>query len=307
MKAAPVPGWRATPSDLGVPPPVGTEPARFADRVSSDGDRAYFIVGRPDAGTTQWWLTALDASTGRRLFDAVALNTGEYRPQCFLNGPAAVLCVDHQQSGSVAWVVDVPSGKVSYSGPTDLFNVAYDIEQVGRYAVAQASEKGVYGIGPQAQTTWFVPGGGLWQTNPWGDVGALPLATQTAPGRGSDKHVVFRVSDGTVITPQLPEGTSQGSAAVFPGGFAIALLRDDGPDRGVRFFDEDGNPTGESDAWVYLTEGAVAVPTAESPTGEGTDRDLLAFAPDGSILVGRRCGGRRCGGRWVHHRITSNP
>ena len=96
------------------------------------------------------------------MFKPVPLNTGQRAPQCFLNGPAAVLCVDDERQRSRAWVIDVPSGRESYSGPTDLrtFGASLRVKQIGIYAVADTSDQGIYGVGAKAETTWFVPGDG---------------------------------------------------------------------------------------------------------------------------------------------------
>lgn len=185
------------------------------------------------------------------------------------------------RQATTAFVIDVPSGRLSYSGPTDLNPIYGDLSivQVGQYAVAQTQDQGVYGIGPRAETTWFVPGAGnVSQAYGRNDFAPPALATQTSQGRGSDRMLVFRVSDGREITPELPEGPSQGSVAVFPGGFAVGLMQEF-EHVGVLFFDDDGHQTGRADIKGPLSRGAVDVPTLESGS------DLLAFNTDGAVLA----------------------
>lgn len=283
MKLAPVPGWRATVTDLGLRSSEGPEPTRLVQDpfIGNMGDKAYFL-GRSSAPTgDQYWLAGLDVTNGQRLFTPVPLNVGEFPPACFLNGPQAVLCVARDRQASTAFVIDVPAGRLAYSGPSDLNPFYGDLKvvQVGQYAVAETQDQGVYGIGPRAETTWFVPGAGNVSTVYGRNDFAPPiLATQTGGGRGSDSMLVFRVSDGHEITLEIPEGTSQGWAAVFPGGFAVGLLRDF-DDAGVLFFDDEGHRTGRSDIKGRLSPGAVDVPTVKS------ESDLLAFGPDGAVLA----------------------
>jgi hypothetical protein len=125
------------------------------------GDRGYFLASTPGAPSPEWWLVGVDAHNGNRLFPPVSLKTTiTSRPECYLNGPATVLCLRDDADAGTAWVIDARTGAVSYTGPTDLrtYPGRLGVEQVGIYAVAGTTYEGVYGVGPKAEPTWFVPG-----------------------------------------------------------------------------------------------------------------------------------------------------
>jgi len=168
MREKPVPGWRTNPASLGLPRAddsriaVSDDPFGPRPFVGAIGTSAYFLAHSETPSTVQWWLVGLDVSKGRALFGAVPFSADERPPQCFLNGPADILCLDRSSTPS-AWVIDGRSGAVRYSGPTDLraLDGGRSVHQVGIYAVAVNADEGVFGIGSQAETTWFVPGDGL--------------------------------------------------------------------------------------------------------------------------------------------------
>jgi hypothetical protein len=86
-------------------------------------------------------------------------------------------------------VVDaVQDGAVSFTGPTDLctYPGRLGVEQVGIYAVAGTTSQGVYGVGPKAEPTWFVPGEGSpdQHDRARSDFETPMLATQTIGGPG---------------------------------------------------------------------------------------------------------------------------
>src|SRR5689334_7042269 len=159
MRRQPVPGWTTTAKDLGLPPGTVVRP------VGNIGDRGVFL-GITGEG---WWLLGLDVTNGRRLFGPLRLGAaGEATDlNCYVNSPPNVLCVSQGPAltaPSTAWVVDTSSGKLSFDGPTDL-RIARtqdkpSLEQIGNYAIATVSNKGVYGVGSRGETTWFVPGDG---------------------------------------------------------------------------------------------------------------------------------------------------
>lgn len=295
MNAAPVPGWRARATDLGLPAGEGSDPTRiatsddpqFADPfVGNVDDHAYFLAGSPAATGKQWWLTGLDVATGHRIFAPVPLNIGTRAPRCFLNGPTAVLCIEDDGRHANAWVIDVPTGRVSFSGPTRLsLNSGHNVVQVGIYAVSQSMDEGVFGVGPQAETTWFVPGEGTVSGRLLPrDFAPQTLTTQTALGLEITQSAVFRVSDGHVFTTDLPEGLSAGGATVYPGGFAIEVLeRGRGARlRSVNFFAEDGRRLEavdfEHDSYT-LDRGAADLPILKS------GHESTIYGADGSVLL----------------------
>lgn len=294
MERQPVPGWRTRVSDLGLPAGVtlrnDTVPLLSVPFIGNDGDRAYFLAaGQLAEENTQWWLTGVDVSDGHRIFPPVRL-TGARSPECFLNGPRAVLCFDNR---ATAWVIEVPEGRVSYSGPTDLSTAGgHDVEQVGMYAVSNEMEKGVYGVGPQAQRTWFVPGEGSVHPR-WyaGDFAPEPLAVQTGPGL--DHMTVFRLSDGHIFEPELSDGEYAQGVAVYPGGFAVDAVRDH-LTRGVEFFDEDGKRIRRLDTNSGPAAGPQDVPylaNVDEAQVFGADGSLRATIPglgsaDHPMLIG---------------------
>lgn len=251
MRVRPVPGWRTRVADLGLPAPESGEPYKFADAsdpfesssyVGNVGDRAYFVVGNADTGLPQWWLAGVDVRNGVRLFAPVPLLSNPRHPQCYLNGPSIVLCLTQETANVTAWVIDVESGEVTYQGPTDLrtYPARLGVRQVGIYAVAQTQYQGLYGIGPHAETTWFVPGRGeVEQQYPDPhDFAPLTLATQVVGGT-PDRLVTFSLKDGTVVKPAVEGNLQQRATAIYPGGFAAVIGGADAKDK-VHFFDETG-------------------------------------------------------------------
>ncbi|BBZ15149.1 hypothetical protein [Mycobacterium branderi] len=208
MRVQPGPGWRTTATDLGLPAltPGDARPSRIATDedafeswpfVGNLGDDAYFRASSAGGPGREWWLAGINVRDGHRLFPAVPLpvSPGKPAPRCYLNGPDAVLCLTRDIDNVTAWVIDAQTGRVSYTGPTDLrtYSGKLAVHQIGIYAVAMTQFQGVYGIGPKAETTWFIPGDGdvdqLYA--PPHDTETLTLASQTTPGRGSDGRVVF--------------------------------------------------------------------------------------------------------------------
>lgn len=295
MAVQPVAGWRTSVADLGLPT-VAPGPAAQSRISTSDdpywsnpfvgnlGNDAYFVAGSPGAPHTQWWLVAVDVRDGQRLFAPVQLNAGTRAPNCFLNGPRAVLCLRDDTESSSAWVIDARSGRVSYTGPTDLrtYPAKLTVHQVGIYAIAETENEGVYGVGQNAETTWFVPGdGSVDQKYPTvSDSAPLTLASQGTQGRGSFGKVVFSLSDGTVIKPELDANAQQQLTVVYPGGFAaeIALSQ---TRTAVQFFDDEGRRTsGDS------IRGSLSNDSHDLPIVGLVHAGWAVYAPDGRQLLG---------------------
>jgi len=271
MDVRPVTGWTARIGDLGLPPEStfasSADPIWSQPFVGDQGSHGFLIARTPDAAGSQWWLVGVDAHTGGRLFAPVRLDAATISPECFLNGPEAIVCLRDGDQGGTAWVVDTSSGLVTFTGPTDLRTSAgaLHVVQAGLYAVAQTTGQGVFGIGPRAETTWFVPGKGQVDTRTTRATNVEPqtLATQEA---GGDATTVFSLADGKVIAPELDEGLSPASAVVYPGGFAVEVVDSQSTSMpvGVEFFDAVGDRTGRVDGSGFLSTSSMDIPIVES-------------------------------------------
>lgn len=301
MRAQPIAGWRTTVTDLGLPgAPPGVELSRIAASndphdprplIGNLDDEAYFLASSPATPGPQWWVVGIDIHNGQRLFAPVRLGATARPPQCFLNGPANVLCLN-DDSSHTAFVVDLRSGTVSHTGPTDL-RLGYAtlaVKQVGIYAVAETQNQGVYGIGVRAQTTWFVPGNGHVQSGPARRFEPVPqtLGTQLSADPRAYEMTVFSLDDGKVVKPEVDEGAHLGKTEVYAGGFA-AEVEDNRKSLGIQFFDDtgkrlsgqgvDGSLTGSPGLPIVTSSGQSAI---YSPDGE-----KLLDIPEGTIrLVG---------------------
>jgi hypothetical protein len=294
MHGQPVPGWRASITDLGLPAAgpgdanqvriaTNAEPFESGPFIGYLGDSAYFVAGNPGAVDPQWWLIGLDVRDGRRLFAPVPLNSGPIAPDCYLNGPNTVLCVKDDVHSGTAWVIDAHAGDVSYTGPTDLRThpAQLGLRQVGGYAVAETQFQGVYGVGPHAETTWFVPGDGSVDQSKVrnSDAAPTPLATQTMSGRGSNGKIVFSLADGTVITPELDDNAQQQTTVVYPGGFAAEITLSESTSR-VQFFDDAGKR-----ASADSIRGTLNIHASDLPIVASAEGTWAAYTPDGGKLL----------------------
>jgi hypothetical protein len=304
MRAAPVPGWQTTVTDLGLPSIVDADPSRFAASnevfgprpfIGNVGNNAFFLARSGSSQNPRWWLVGIDVHDDRRLFPAVPLLTGFRFPECFINGPTEVLCLTTELVSATAWVIDTKSGVTSYTGPTDLrvLPAPLVVRQVGKYAVAVAGQQGVYGIGPHAETTWFVPGDGTVQTGTMSDLGPTLAAQESA-----DKHAwnttIFDVSTGNVIKPEGPEGVELHDTVLYPGGFAVVVEVNDDP-TGVQFFDDAGKHLASADGTPSMDLTGLLPLVSESPTSS-----VSVFSPDGGILLEMLRGMKYVVGQWIY-------
>ncbi len=287
-------------TDVGLPsPPQGAELSRIAASNDPFGprpfignldDHAFFLASSPATPGPQWWVVGIDIRSGQRLFAPVQLGATARPPQCFLNGPANVLCLNNDSS-NIAYVVDVRSGSLSYTGPTDL-RLGYAtlaVEQVGIYAVAMTDNQGVYGIGPRAETTWFVPGNGRVEAGPPRGFEPLPqaFAAQLSADPRAYEMTVFSLSDGKVIKPEVDNGAHLEKTEVYPGGFAAEV--DDGrKSLGIQFFDGTGKRLSEHSAKGTLTAVGLPIVTSKDQSSVySPDGRKLLDIPEGAVrLVG---------------------
>ncbi|WP_166907070.1 hypothetical protein [Mycobacterium sp. DL440] len=239
MHTNPVPGWKIDVATLGLPAEsritVGDDPSLPGPIIETETSRAYLVASSPGP-TPQWWLTGVDAKDGRRLFPPVALSTTTAAPSCFING-ASVICISDDFHRSTAWVIDGQTGGLTFTGATEVRLVSWEkhsARQTGNYLVAVTEHEGIYGVGPQAQTTWFVPGAG---------VVAEHNSDVAFQGTGrEDGATLFSLTDGEVLDPQFPDNTELLNTAFFSGGFAQQFTEKPGHDF-VQLFDGTGKLT----------------------------------------------------------------
>ena len=294
MREKPVPGWRVSVADLGLP---RTTESRLAvgDRrvnpnpfVGSVEERAYFLADSGAGDERQWWLAGVNVHSGRALFSAVSLGSDAHIPECFLNGPKHILCLSGFSGRAL--VIDGRSGVVDYNGPTDLqsnFGVL-GVRQFGIYAVASEQDQGVFGIGPRAETTWFVPGNGSLRG---GDrrpsaQSAQTLTAQLEANPRTYISTVFSVSDGRVVEPAIDEGYTLGETAFYPGGFAAEIDDPEGRSAGVGFFDESGKLLGTYEGIAALPDSSFDLPVIRP----ALDDEQVVFSSQGQKLFVTRDG-----------------
>lgn len=293
MRQAPVTGWRTSTLDLGLPSPTanGSAPTIAASNVPSDpkpligasGERAYFLANSLASADPEWWLAGIDTGDGHWVFDAVLLSTGTVAPTCLLNGPDQILCVERSSEGG-ATIIDADSGNVIYRGPTDIKanNGSLNLRQLGPYAVATSQDKGIYGIGDRAETTWFVPGDGSLTAVSDARVGmegsVLSAQRSTNPQRGDS--VVFSVADGRPVETDLEKGASLHDPVVYPGGFAANVQSEDRRYLGTYFFDESGRTLAEVDGRLVGST-LIDLPVIAL----GNSDEVTVFTPDGVRLL----------------------
>ncbi|OBB10802.1 hypothetical protein A5761_26225 [Mycolicibacterium setense] len=238
MRAMPIAGWKIDIAALGLPPgskiTVG-DPGLPGPIIETGTPRAY-LLGSGPGPTPQWWLTGVDATDGHRLFPPVSLSATTIAPSCFLNG-ASVVCISDDRFRATAWVIDGTTGELTFTGPTDVRLGIWEklaATQAGNFLVAATKHEGLYGVGPQAQTTWFVAGAGIVAEH------NDDVAFQ-GTGR-EDGATMFSLSDGRVLDPQFPNGTEWLNTTFFEGGFAQQFTEKPGRDF-VQFFDTTGKLT----------------------------------------------------------------
>ena len=295
MRQQPVSGWTTTVDQLGLPPGTVVRP------VANIGDRGVFL-GITDEG---WWLLGLDVTNGQRTFGPTRLGpAGDATDfNCLVNGPPMVLCVRQGPELSVpstAWVIDTSSGELTFDGPTDLRVTGPQdqprLEQIGDYAIAGVTGKGMYGVGPRGELTWFVPGDGMLsaQFATWDR--DTRLSTFAVQGGGGVADVVFSVVDGKVVKPSVPQEVQLGQAIVYPKGIGYEYTRTGDFAERVAFFDNTGKKLSEPEPGGTLETRSVDLPMVGSKSNDRVfaldGRKLLELpasgAPPNARLIGPR-------------------
>lgn len=290
MREQPVVGWRSISTQWGLPNSDPTDRLASHDIrrgtrpfVGRLGDTAFFLVTNSAGPEPVWNLIAIEGRNGHSLFPAVDLGSGIRPPQCYLNGPEHVLCLyEHDDASVTATVVNSQSGDVVFDGVTDLRTGlgTLEVHQVGIYAVATTQDEGVYGVGPEAETTWFVPGDGAVQVRDLTQFGFAPQELTTQGHRNPRRWstTVFSVSDGKVLHDGSADGDRLEKTIVYPGGFAAFVRRDD-DGLGVQFFDTTGQRVGETVRDGSLPDDTPGLPVVKS------DDEYSVFSIDGHRLV----------------------
>jgi len=275
MAVEPVAGWTTSVTSLGLP---------FDARISTAGDsstpgpvittsdfRTYLLASTSGPADPQWLLAGLDARNGNRLFPPVPLSMGQQPPSCYVND-RSVVCVAEDSRAATAWVLDGETGGLTYTGPTDLqlYSSKLRPRQLGNYLVAQTEKEGVYGVGAEAEPTWFVPGVGVVASHD------DRLAFQSrGEGLGGD---VFALADGTVVSPATPPDAQLRTVRFFDGGFAAEVAAEGKP-AAVQFFDAEARRTAETAADQLLNTTANLTAVFEDDDRWGV------FTPDGARLL----------------------
>jgi hypothetical protein len=278
MRVHPVPGWKTTVADLGLPSGStigkGHQNSGIPGPLIETPDHsAVLLASGPGPTAPQWWLAGINVDDGHVPFRPVALSVTAVAPSCFANGPS-VVCISDDGQAATAWVIEAQTGHVTYSGPTELRLNASKLQpaQVGGYLVAAADGQGIYGVGPSTETTWFAPGiGKVFKQG--GNVAVQGSA------KGSYTIELIAVEDGKVITPSLPDDTHMEDVNFFEDGFAaIVVVGNDPP--AAQFFNDAEEPT--SDSRVYGLLGG----TGGNLTAVMEDRKHVGvYGPNGDKLL----------------------
>lgn len=281
LNRQPVPAWRVTDTDLGLP--AGSEIGHLFAGV---GDKAYFVSLLDDGGRVY----GLDTTTGKPLYPAIEL-PGWYGGTCSANGPAVAVCVTHScragitycQGRERVWVIDLERGAVTFTGePKAQEKDSLDEYHPGRpiltalgpsqgvtWLVGAVKGKGVYGVGPQGEPTWFLPGSGdlvrVANNDPIvDDIAPLTLGIQSPDAASGHDLRVFSV-DGRDLTPTPAPGLRVADAQVYVGGFAVEFDKDS-VHQGVGLYDGEGRQLAMlTDAYQTLANAAMPLVVQNKP------------------------------------------
>ncbi|MGN7782768.1 hypothetical protein ACTJJE_25080 [Mycolicibacterium sp. 22603] len=291
MREAPGIGWRADILTFGIPsstadgdlPKIAAsnDPGSPKPLIGSVGNKAYFLAVSTRGADTDWWLIGIDAGNGSALFDAVALSTGDRAPECRLNGPTRILCIDRSRDDE-ALVLDLTSGSVIYRGPSGLDSSAprLSLKSAGNYAIATADGRGIYGIGDRAETTWFIPGSGTPQETSYDPVhpDRPVLSSQPDANPRVWNSTVYSLTDGKAISLSDQGNSEIRRLAFYPGGFVANMA--ESADQ-VSFFDETGRQVARVDGEVSGGGSLLRLPSIKVDDSD----NVTIFSPAGDRLL----------------------
>ncbi|GAA2415217.1 hypothetical protein A7G45_06990 [Mycolicibacterium llatzerense] len=252
LRSQPVPGWRTSISDLGLPADARINAGKDSweyPTIKTTSHRTYLLASTPGP-PEQWWLAGMDSTIGRPLFPAVPLGETRQIPRCFPNGTDVVCISDHVVEPSTAWVIDGNTGALTYTGPTDLryANGAQpQAERTPNYLVAMDKGRGAYGVGAHAEKTWHVALIGD-HLGPMSDDIAIGGTHDNPP----NDTVMFSVKDGRQWTPQLPADAYMSNWNFFEGGFA-GQFSTKADNEFVQLFNAEGKPLSDKRIQGHLT------------------------------------------------------
>jgi hypothetical protein len=249
LRQRPVPGWRLSTADLGLP--AGYEQGSM---FASNGDKAFFSTlnycGVQDCTPYTAWIYGVDVRAGKRLF-ATPVVDAYISNDCASNGPSLAVCTYLHHNQNYAAVINLDNGALIYQGPTELDiglkTVLGEKGGVTRVIAkrqdynAEGKPTGAYGVGPRTEFTWFAPGNGTVSVPGYlhhNDIPSLTIATQSTSGHGPTR--VFSMVDGHDLTPTPPDGVTIDQATVYNGGFAYQFTQGD-TIAGILFYDTDGH------------------------------------------------------------------
>ncbi|MEZ0363663.1 hypothetical protein ACAG26_08160 [Mycobacterium sp. pUA109] len=225
--------WHLTRAELGIPDTVS-----LGELFATTDHRAYFKTDCNTSGCLdhpQQWVYGIDLSTGRRLFTPLRLDGAGTNLSCHQTGDTTAACLDDYEPDQI-WALNLARGTISYRGKTSLDGRPsgpdrYQFQVAGNHLIAGQDERGLWGIGPRGERTWFAPGNG------WPVTTDSTVLTQI-PKPDDPTWRVFSVIDGTELTPTPPRGTTLRRATTYPDGFAYEYDSADGI--GVLFYDTAG-------------------------------------------------------------------
>ena len=258
----PVPAWQLSTADIGLPDqiPIG-------EMFAAIGDKAFFVTNRSftrnhcgpngECANTVGTVYAINTTTGKVVFNLALPGFLASSDDCFTNGPSTAVCLNPHcpKAGTWChglervWVIDLDRGEVTFTSDHPQIHDLDDDPKpyaIGNLQgetrlVATVKDKGIYGVGPHAELTWFLPGSGnIYQANylEVDDIAPLTLAIQSRNGDGDIDHV-FSV-DGKDLTPTPPEGTTLRDAQVYAGGYMYEYVKGPQPG-GIVLYDTDGH------------------------------------------------------------------
>ncbi|TPG29714.1 hypothetical protein [Mycolicibacterium hodleri] len=277
MEIQPIPGWRSNVTDLGLPADAkfttdGTDVP--GPVIKTSGPRTYLLASSSSPATTQWWLAGVNPKHGRAPYPPVALNATSHPPSCFING-TSVVCLADDGDATTAWVIDGISGQLLHTGPSEmkLQGNRLRARQVGDYLLAQTEKEGVHGVGPDADTTWFVAGVGIIAAHD------DDLAFQSQ-GEGSGS-VLFELGHGAAVQLELPHDARVQTPKFFDGGFAASVVGEGEPSA-IQFFESRAKPISRT-----RIGGLQTTDTTANLVAILEDRDHWGiYTPEGSKLLG---------------------